>query len=157
MQSRKTKAGAAIRLAPSRMAVLTSLPCSRCQLMFSMVTGGVVDQDADGQGQAAQGHDVEGLAGRPTAPAMAARTDSGIEIAMITVERQLPRNSRIMTLVRAAAMTPSWITPVDRALHEQRLVVQRRDVELGGQGLLQGRQARLDARRRWPGSRPSRS
>ncbi len=38
MHSRETKAGVTICWAPSRMAVLTSLPCSRCQLMFSMVT-----------------------------------------------------------------------------------------------------------------------
>ncbi len=30
---------------------------------------------------------------------------------MISVERQLPRNSRIIRLVRAAAMTPSLTTP----------------------------------------------
>ena len=36
--------------------------------------------------------------------AMAASTASGIDIAMITVERQLPRNSRIIRLVRAAAI-----------------------------------------------------
>ena len=30
---------------------------------------------------------------------------------MITVERQLPRNSRIIRLVRAAAITPSLTTP----------------------------------------------
>ncbi len=36
-------------------------------------------------------------------------TASGIEVAMITVERQLPRNSRIIRLVSAAAMTPSRI------------------------------------------------
>ncbi|MNN48670.1 hypothetical protein D3C81_1631630 [compost metagenome] len=33
-------------------------------------------------------------------------------MAMITVERQLPRNSRIMMLVRAAAMAPSMTTPL---------------------------------------------
>jgi hypothetical protein len=33
-------------------------------------------------------------------------TDSGIEIAMISVGRQLPRNSRIIRLVSAAAITP---------------------------------------------------
>ena len=43
-------------------------------------------------------------------------TASGIEMAMITVERQLPRNNRIMTLVRAAAMTPSWATAAIAAL-----------------------------------------
>jgi hypothetical protein len=43
---------------------------------------------------------------------MAPSTASGIETAMMTVERQLPRNSRIMTLVSSAAMTPSVATPV---------------------------------------------
>ena len=43
---------------------------------------------------------------------MAPSTESGIETAMITVERQLPRNSRIITLVKSAAMMPSWATPV---------------------------------------------
>src|SRR5579862_1426063 len=38
-------------------------------------------------------------------------TAKGIEVAMIRVERQLPRNSRIIKLVRAAAITPSLITP----------------------------------------------
>ena len=37
-------------------------------------------------------------------------TASGIDVAMITVERQLPRNSRIIRLVSAAAMTPSRAT-----------------------------------------------
>ena len=49
-------------------------------------------------------------------PASAAITASGIEIAMITVERQLPRNSRIIRLVRHAAMTPSRATPPIAAL-----------------------------------------
>ncbi len=43
-------------------------------------------------------------------------TDSGIEVAMISVERQLPRNSRIIRLVSAAAMTPSRTTPPIAAL-----------------------------------------
>ncbi|MGY4369238.1 hypothetical protein ACVW1A_005303 [Bradyrhizobium sp. LB1.3] len=42
---------------------------------------------------------------------MAPSTESGIETAMMTVERQLPRNSRIMTLVSSAAITPSKATP----------------------------------------------
>ena len=43
-------------------------------------------------------------------------TASGIEIAMMTVERQLPRNSRIIRLVSAAAIVPSRITPEIAAL-----------------------------------------
>ncbi len=44
--------------------------------------------------------------------AMEDRIASGIDTAMITVERQLPRNSRIIRLVSAAAMTPSRATPL---------------------------------------------
>ena len=38
---------------------------------------------------------------------------------MMTVERQLPRNNRIMTLVSAAAITPSCATRGDRPTDEQ--------------------------------------
>ena len=86
----------------------------------------VVDQDADRQREAAQRHDVERLAERRTAIAIEPRTDSGIEIAMITVERQLPRNSRIIRLVSAAAITPSRTTPLDRGVDEQRLIADQR-------------------------------
>ena len=37
--------------------------------------------------------------------------ESGIETAMISVLRQLPRNSRIMAAVRQAAMIASLTTP----------------------------------------------
>ena len=39
------------------------------------------------------------------------RIDKGIDIAMMTVLRQLPRNSRIMAAVRHAAISASRITP----------------------------------------------
>src|SRR2546422_2277613 len=38
-------------------------------------------------------------------------TASGIEVAMISVLRQLPRNRRIMSAVRQAAISASRITP----------------------------------------------
>src|SRR3954466_5449662 len=41
--------------------------------------------------------------------------ESGIEMAMITVERQLPRNSKIIKLVRIAAIAPSKATPLTAA------------------------------------------
>ena len=41
-----------------------------------------------------------------------ARIDSGIEMAMIRVLRQLPRNSRIMSAVSSAAITASRTTPL---------------------------------------------
>ena len=43
--------------------------------------------------------------------ASAPRIASGIEVVTISVERALPRNSRIMRLVSAAAITPSRTTP----------------------------------------------
>jgi len=43
--------------------------------------------------------------------AIAPKIASGIEVVTIRVERQLPRNKRIMRLVSAAAITPSRITP----------------------------------------------
>ncbi len=42
---------------------------------------------------------------------IAPRMDSGMEVVTMRVERQLPRNSRIIRLVSAAAITPSRITP----------------------------------------------
>ena len=39
------------------------------------------------------------------------RMDSGMEIVMINVLRQLPRNSRMSRPVRPAAMIPSRMTP----------------------------------------------
>ena len=39
------------------------------------------------------------------------RIDSGIETAIISVLRQLPRKTRIMMAVRHAAITPSRTTP----------------------------------------------
>jgi hypothetical protein len=44
--------------------------------------------------------------------AIEARIDSGIEIVMIKVLRQLPRNSRMSSPVNAAAITASRITPL---------------------------------------------
>ena len=43
-------------------------------------------------------------------------TESGIDVAMMSVERKLPRNNRIIRLVKAAAMTPSRMTPPIAAL-----------------------------------------
>jgi len=42
---------------------------------------------------------------------MAPRTESGMDVVTIRVERQLPRNRRIIRLVSAAAITPSRTTP----------------------------------------------
>ena len=42
---------------------------------------------------------------------MDVRIDSGIEIKTISVDRHEPRNNRIISPVRPAAIAPSWSTP----------------------------------------------
>ena len=115
MQSRETKAGCTICAAPSRMAVLTSLPCSRCQLMFSMVT---VASSTRMPTASASPPRVIMFKVWPVShsPISADSTARGIEMAMMTVERQLPRNIRIIRLVRPAASVPSRTTPLTAAL-----------------------------------------
>jgi hypothetical protein len=78
--------------------------------MFSMVT---VASSTRIPTASASPPSVMILSVSPTADSMmmAPRIDSGIETAMMTVERQLPRNSRIIRLVRQAAITPSLATP----------------------------------------------
>ena len=87
--------------------------------------GGVVDQDADGQRQAAEGHDVDGLAEGARASSEE-RIESGMETAMMSVLRQLPRKTRIMIAVRQAAMMASRTTPLMARAHEDRLIAERR-------------------------------
>ncbi len=57
------------------------------------------------------------------------RIDSGIETAMISVLRQLPRKTRIIRPVRQAAMIAFADHAVDRRPHEDRLIGQRRDLQ----------------------------
>jgi len=73
--------------------------------------GGVVDEDADGEGEAAR---VMMLMVSPRAERMMSelRMESGMETAMMMVERQLPRKMRIMAPVRQAAMRASRTTPL---------------------------------------------
>ena len=59
------------------------------------------------------------------------RIASGIEIMTTRVERHEPRNSRIISAVRPAAIAPSRSTPCDRLLHEYRLIEQLLDLEAG--------------------------
>ena len=73
---------------------------------------GIVHQDADRQRQSAQRHDVDRLASSARARSNEHRIDSGIETAMMSVDRQLPRNTRIMTAVRQAAIRASRTTPL---------------------------------------------
>ena len=110
MHSRETKAGPTIWAAPSRMAVVTGLPRSRCQLMFSMVTVASSTRmpTARDRPPSVMMFRVWPKAERS---AIEESTASGMETAMMTVERQLPKNKRIIRLVRRAAKAPSRTTP----------------------------------------------
>ncbi len=56
------------------------------------------------------------------------RIDSGIEIVMISVLRQLPRNSRIMSRREGRGDDAlAYTTPLHGGLHEDRLVARHRD------------------------------
>ncbi len=127
MHSSETKAGATICAAPSRIASRTALPCSRCQLMFSIVT---VASSTRMPTASARPPSVMMLSVWPDAdsPATAARIASGIEAAMMTVERHEPRNSRIISAGQRRGDHALADHARHRRLHEQRLVGERRDV-----------------------------
>ena len=111
MHSVETSAGTAICAAPSRIACVQVVPFFEIALDVLDGDGGVVHQDADGQRQAAERHDVDGLA-EQLSTMIEVRIESGMETAMISVLRQLPRKSRIIKPVRPAAMTASRTTPL---------------------------------------------
>ena len=68
MQRVETSAGTAICAAPSRIACADFLALLQVALDVFDFHRGVVHQDAHGQRQAAQRHDVDGLAQRARAP-----------------------------------------------------------------------------------------
>ena len=77
IQSVETSAGTAICAAPSRIAVLQVVAFFEIALDVLDGDGGVVHQDADGQRQAAQRHDVDGFVQR--AQARRSRSESKAE------------------------------------------------------------------------------
>ena len=115
MHSRATKAGVTIWAAPSRIASRTDLPCSRCQLMFSIVT---VASSTRMPMARARPLSVITFRVCPVAERaiIAPRIARGIEITMMTVERHDPRNKRIMSDVSTAAIRPSCTTPLTAPL-----------------------------------------
>ncbi len=60
---------------------------------------------------------------------MEARIDNGMEMKMMTVLRQLPRNSRIIRPVRQAAMVASRTTPEIEARTKNRLIPDRLNLQ----------------------------
>ena len=141
MQSIDTVAGTTICMAPSRIAGSISLPCSRCQLMFSIVT---VASSTRMPTASAKPPSVMTLIVSPSADRKAsdARTDSGIDTVMISVERQLPRNSRIISPVSAGGDDALADHARYRVEHQRRLVADRGELEAGRHGLLHAGQQR---------------
>ncbi len=92
-----------------------SLPM--CRVPFDVLDRhrGIVDENAHREREAAERHDVDGLARARAARAATSRIDSGIDIAMMQVLRQLPRKSRIIAAVSAAAISASCTTPCTAA------------------------------------------
>ena len=74
---------------------------------------GVIDQRADGQGQAAQRHGVDGVAGDVQADDAPPGSPAGSTVLAISVMRQLPRKIRIITDTRTAPMMPFVNQAVD--------------------------------------------
>ena len=72
--------------------------------------GGVVHQDSYRERQSAERHHVDGFA-EQRRDDDEVRIESGIEMQTMNVLRQLPRKSRIIRPVSAAAMAPSRKTP----------------------------------------------
>src|SRR5438094_641694 len=114
MHSVETRAGTAICCAPSRMAWMTGLPMSRLRLTFSIST---VASSTRIPTASASPPRVMMLIVWPSAESAMTdvRIESGIDTAMISVLRQLPRKSRIISAVRQAAITASRITPLTAA------------------------------------------
>ena len=106
----ETRAGTAISAAPCRIASYSGWPSSRKRSMFSIVT---VASSTRMPTASARPPRVMMLIVWPSAlrTAIELRIESGIETAMISVLRQLPRKSRIISAVRHAAITASRTTP----------------------------------------------
>ncbi len=110
----ETNAGTAIWAAPSRIAWVISLFWARLRLMFSIST---VASSTRMPTARANPPSVMMLIVSPRAERIRSdiRIESGIETAMISVLRQLPRKSRIISPVRHAAMRASLMTPLMEA------------------------------------------
>ena len=110
MQNSATVAGGMISCAPWVMAVRMSSPFSSMwRLMFSMVT---VASSTRMPTASARPPSVITLIVWPSSESAIRelRTASGIDTVMMRVERQLPRKTRIMKPVSAAAIRPSRTT-----------------------------------------------
>ena len=110
-----TIAGVATSAAPSRMACRSGVPMSMWRWLFSIAT---VASSTRMPTARASPPSVMTLSVWPMtySTLMDARMDSGIDVMTMSVLRHEPRNSRIISPVRQAAIAPSRTTPVTAAL-----------------------------------------
>ena len=109
-----TNAGTAICSAPSRMARVMGFFCDKLRWMFSIST---VASSTRIPTASASPPSVITLMVSLNRLMMKSdvRIESGMEMQMMMVLRQLPRNSRIINAVKAAAVNASRITPCTAA------------------------------------------
>ena len=107
----ETNAGTAIWAAPFKIPSRSDPPSCRTRSIFSIVT---VASSTRMPTAKANPPSVMMLMVSPNRliTIIDVRTDKGIETAIISVLRQLPRNKRIIRPVSPAAITPSRITPL---------------------------------------------
>ncbi len=144
MHSSETNAGTTICAAPSMIAVSTSLPCSRCQLMFSIVT---VASSTRMPTASARPPSVMMLSVSPNADRqmIAPSTDSGMDTAITRVERPAAEEQQHHHAGQQRCDDALERDTFDRRAHEQRLVVDRLDRQRLGQGRLDLGELLLDA------------
>src|SRR5438128_3087386 len=145
IHSVETSAGTAICCAPSRIAWMTGLPMSRLRLMFSTST---VASSTRMPTASASPPSVMMLMVSPSRlrTMTDVRVGSGMDTAMMSVVRQLPRKSRIIAAVRQAAITASRITPLTAARTKIDWSASGWMLSSGGRvGITRGRSARTPA------------
>ena len=128
----RTSAGNAICCAPVENRCLHVLAVLEMLVDVLDGDGRIIHQDAHREREAAQGHDVDRLPQRRQATTEA-KIDNGIEMVMINVLRQLPRNSRIISPVSARGDQGFADHSGDGGSHEDRLIAERLDFERRGQ------------------------
>jgi hypothetical protein len=107
----ETNAGTAICCAPSMIARVNGLRWCMLRWMFSIAT---VASSTRMPTASARPPSVITLSVSPSAHSTMVenRIDSGIEITTVSVERQLPRNIKIISAVSPAAISASRTTPL---------------------------------------------
>ena len=148
MHSVETNAGTAICCAPSRMALMIGFRCPMLRWMFSIST---VASSTRMPTASASPPSVITLIVSPSRfiTASDVRMESGMEMQTMMVQRQLPRNSRIMSAGEERRDGGFLEHPVDGRAHEDGLIEQQLQIQRGRQRGADARQNLLDLGRRW--------